>query len=153
MLHSYSPGRVGEQQLAILMDEGVDPGRVKMDHSNDTTDIGYLSWLLEQGCYLGMDRYPGRNVSPLERTRTMKALIEAGYADRLLPSHDHILAEITGTSAEAMERREEKEKSNPHGYLYLKRVVIPQLREMGVPEATLSRLCHAGPRNFFSGID
>ena len=33
MLHSFSPGRVGEQQLAILKDEGVDPGWVKMDHS------------------------------------------------------------------------------------------------------------------------
>jgi phosphotriesterase-related protein len=153
MLHSYSPGRVGERQLAILQGEGVNPGRVKIDHSNDTTDIDYLIRLLEQGCYLGMDRYPGRGVSPLERTRTMKALIDAGYVDRLLPSHDHVPVEITGTSPEAMEQHKEREKSNPHGYLYFKKVVIPQLREMGVPEATLRRLCRTGPRNFFAGVD
>ncbi len=58
MLHSYSPGQVGRQQIVILKEEGVDLRRVKLDHSNDTTDIEYLMWLLEQGCYLGLDRYP-----------------------------------------------------------------------------------------------
>jgi phosphotriesterase-related protein len=152
MLHSYSPGRVGEQQLTILKEEGVDPSRVKLDHSNDTTDINYLTRLLEQGCYLGMDRYPGRNVSSLDRTKTMRMLIDAGYTERLLPSHDYVLAEIQGTSPGIAEYREIKEESNPHGYLYLKKVVFPQLREMGVSESILNRLCIVGPRNFFEGI-
>lgn len=149
MLHSYSPGRVGEQQLAILKDEGVDLGKVKMDHSNDTTDVNYLTWLLEQGCYLGMDRYPGHNVSSLNRIKTMKALIDAGYAERLLPSHDHVLVEIQGKSPDVVEYREVKEKSNPHGFLYLKKVVFPQLQEMGVSESIVNQLCVTNPRNFF----
>ncbi len=144
MLHSYSPGQVGKQQLAILKEEGVDPRRVKLDHSNDTTDVEYLTWLLEQGCYLGMDRYPGYNVSPLARTKTMKALIDAGYADRLLPSHDWSLVSVTEMFPQKRERR------NP--FLYMKKVVFPQLREMGVPEATLNRLCVDGPRKFFEGV-
>ncbi|MCK4242572.1 MAG: phosphotriesterase-related protein [Dehalococcoidia bacterium] len=150
MLHSYSPGRVGEQQLAILKEEGVDLRRVKVDHSNDTTDVEYLVWLLEQGCYLGLDRYPGRNVSPLARTKTMKALIDAGYGDRLLPSHDWSLAQIEAETPIMAE--EERELRNPHGYLYIKKVVFPQLREMGVSEATLNSLCVDGPRNFFEGV-
>lgn len=150
MVHSYSPGQVGRQQLAVLKEEGVDLRRVKMDHSNDTTDVEYLVWLLDQGCYLGLDRYPGRNVSPLARTKTMKALIDAGYTDRLLPSHDHSLVWI---DAEApLISSEERAKMNPHGYLYMKKVVFAQLREMGVPEATLNRLCVDGPRNFFEGV-
>lgn len=152
MLHSYSPGRVGEQQIAILKDEGVDLVRVKMDHSNDTTDIDYLTWLLEQGCYLGMDRYPGYGVSSLDRTKTMKALIDAGYASRLLPSHDHPLVEIPGMSPQATEFRENREKSNPHGFLYLQNVVFPQLREMGIPESVLNQLCITNPRNFFENV-
>jgi phosphotriesterase-related protein len=149
MLHSYSPGQVGRQQLAILKEEGVDLRRVKVDHSNDTTDVEYLTWLLEQGCYLGLDRYPGSNVSPEARTKTMKALIDAGYAHRLLPSHDHslvwVMAETPLISPEAREER------NPHGYLYMKQVVFSELREMGVPEATLNSLCVDGPRSFFEG--
>ena len=147
MLHSDSPGQVGRQQLAILKEEGIDLRRVKMDHSNDTTDVEYLTWLLEQGCYLGLDRYPGSNVSSEDRTKTMKALIDAGYAHRLLPSHDHSLAWVM---AEALPISPERREAGT-GYLYMKSVVFPQLREMGVPEATLNSLCVDGPRNFFEG--
>jgi len=149
MLHSYSPGQVGRQQLDILKEEGVDLRRVKMDHSNDTTDVEYLTWLLEQGCYLGMDRYPGRNVSPLARTKTMKALIDAGYTDRLCPSHDRLVLRVMADNP--MITEEERLRMNPHGFLYMKEVVFQQLREMGVSEETLNRLCVVGPRNFFEG--
>lgn len=147
MLHSYSPGQVGRQQLAILREEGVDLRRVKMDHSNDTTDVEYLTWLLEQGCYLGMDRYPGRNASPQARTRTMKALIDAGYTDRICPSHDRSAGRVM--AAMPMITEEERLRMNPHGFLYMKKVVFEQLREMGVSEDIINRLCVVGPRNFF----
>jgi len=149
MLHSYSPGQVGKQQLAILKEEGVDLKRVKMDHSNDTTDVEYLIWLLEQGCYLGMDRYPGRNITPIDRTKTMKALIDAGYTERLCPSHDGSILRVLADNPEITE--EERLRLNPYGYLYIKKVVLPQLREMGVSETILNSLCVDGPRNFFEG--
>jgi phosphotriesterase-related protein len=150
MLHSYSPGQVGREQLAVLREEGVDSKHVKMDHSNDTTDVEYLVWLLEQGCYLGLDRYPGRTVSPAARTRTMKALIDQGFAARLCPSHDGIVLMIVPGDSAAAE--EERLARNPHGYLYLKKVVFPQLRDMGVAEATLEGLCVDAPRSFFEGV-
>ncbi len=153
MLHSYSPGQVGRQQLAILKEEGVDLRRVKVDHSNDTTDLEYLTWILEQGCYLGMDRYPGRVTSSQARTRTMKALIDAGWAHRLLPSHDHALVWLKqgALPQDSPMSPEERARRNPHGYLYMKKVVFPQLKEMGVSEAQLNRLCVNGPKNFFEG--
>jgi len=150
MLHSYSPGQVGRPQLAILKEEGVNLKRVKMDHSNDTTDVEYLTWLLDQGCYLGLDRYPGRATSSLARTKTLKALIDAGYADRLCPSHDNTVLRVMAANPEVTE--EERLMLNPHGYLYIKKVVFPQLREMGASEAVVNRLCVDGPRNFFEGV-
>ncbi|MCJ7743082.1 MAG: hypothetical protein MUO99_00775, partial [Dehalococcoidales bacterium] len=153
MLHSYSPGQVGRQQLAILKEEKVDLRRVKLDPSNDTTDLEYLTWILEQGCYLGMDRYPGRVTSSQARTRTMKALIDAGWAHRLLPSHDHALVWLRqgALPQDSPMSPEERARRNPHGYLYMKKVVFSQLKEMGVPEAQLNRLCVNGPKNFFEG--
>jgi phosphotriesterase-related protein len=153
MIHSYSPGQVGRQQIAILRDEVVDLARVKLDHSNDTTDVEYLTWILEQGCYLGLDRYPGQITSSKSRTRTMKTLIDAGWAHRLLPSHDYSLVwiKLEGLPKNSPMSQEEREKRNPHGYLYMKKVVFPQLKELGVPEATLNRLCVDGPKNFFEG--
>ncbi|MBW1709361.1 MAG: hypothetical protein JRG97_05740 [Deltaproteobacteria bacterium] len=148
-LHSYSPGQVGRMQLPILNEEGVDLKRVKMDHSNDTTDVEYLTWLLDQGCFLGLDRYPGWNVSPLARTQTMKALIDAGYTDRLCPSHDGTVLRVM--AANPLISEEERLKANPYGFLYIKKVVFPQLREMGVSEETVNSLCVDNPRNFFEG--
>lgn len=149
MLHSYPAGQVGRQQIAILLEEGVDLHRVKIDHSNDTTDVEYLIWLLEQGCFLGLDRYPGRNVSPMGRTKTMKALIDGGYADKLCPSHDRLALFVKGDMDPVTD--EMRKRYNPHGFLYMKNVVFAQLREMGVPESTIETLCVNGPRNFFEG--
>ena len=150
MLHSYAPEQVARRQLAILKEEGVDLNRVAVDHVNDTKDMEYLGWLLDQGCYLGMDRYPGLNLSPRARTETIKLLIDTGWIDRLLPSHDCSLA--SPDTFYPPDVKESIEKGNPYGYLYIKKVVLPQLREMGVPAAVLGTICVNGPRKFFEGI-
>ena len=151
MLHSYSPGQVGRQQLAILKEEGVELKRVKLDHSNDTTDVEYLTWILEQGCYLGMERYPGQGTSPLSRIKTLKALIDAGYKERLCPSHDWSLARYLAKDSHVGSPAKRK-KLNPYNYLYIQKIVFPQLREMGVSEEIINSLCINGPRNFFEGV-
>jgi len=152
MLHSYAPGRVGQQQLSILKNEGVNGKYIKMDHSNDTADLEYLTWLRDQGCYLGVDRYPGFNLSAMGRTRIIKSLIDLGYSDYLCPSHDWSLIYIKAKNpCVEVFSEEERQKLNPHGYLYIKRVVIPQLREMGVSDDILNNLGLTGPRHFFEG--
>ncbi len=148
-VHSFPTGQVGTRQLDILKEEGVDLGRVKIDHSNDTTDIEYLITLLKRGCWLGMDRYPGRNVSPLARTRTVKALMDAGYANRLLLSHD---GSTSSTGVKATASIEERRKRNPYGFLYIQKVVFPMLKEMGVSDEELKRTIVDNPRNFFEGV-
>jgi len=150
MLHSYAPEQVAKRQLAILKEEGVNLKRVAVDHVNDTTDFEYLNWLLEQGCYLGMDRYPGLNLSSSARTRTLKQLIDAGWIDRLLPSHDLCL--VTPLTFYPPDVKASIEKDNPYGYLYIKKVVFRQLEDMGVSQATLNTLCVNGPRYFFENV-
>lgn len=149
VLHSYSPGQVARQQIAILRDEGINLKRVKIDHSNDTTDVEYLTWILEQGCYLGLDRYPGRGTSPLARTKTLKALIDAGYKDKLCISHDITAVRVMAANPEVPD--EVRLRTNPHGYLYIKNVVFPQLKEVGVSDRVIRDLCITGPHNFFDG--
>ena len=152
MLHSSATGRVGKQQLAILKEEGVNLKRVKLDHSNDTCDTEYLTWILEQGCYLGMDRYPGHSAgaSTHSRNKTLKELIDAGYANRLLLSHDWILTSIV-TETPHLAFMSELLAANPYDFLFIKKVVLPQLRDMGVPEKVVNSLCIDGPRKFFEG--
>ena len=152
MVHSYPTGQVARRQIAILKEEGVDLTRVKIDHSNDTTDVEYLKWVLDQGCYLGMDRYPGRHVSPHMRTVTLKTLIDEGYTDRLCPSHDCIcLAVMKQREDGSMPHEHEFARNNPHRYLYMKHEVIPELKEMGVTDQTINTLFIDNPRRYFAG--
>jgi len=152
MVHSYPAGQLARRQIAIFREEGVDLTRVKIDHSNDTTDTEYLQWILDQGCYLGLDRYPGRLVSPHQRTVTLKALIDMGYGDRLCPSHDciclHIHNELPDGSLPEMH---DFQLANPDQFLYMKRHVIPDLRAMGVSDEAINRLFVDNPRRFLTG--
>jgi phosphotriesterase-related protein len=147
VIHSYHPGQVAKQQLDILKEEGVNLKYVKVDHCNDTTDVEYLTWILEQGCTMGLDRYPGRLVSPMARTKTLKALMDAGFSDKLCPSHDCLLSYVLPEGFNT----EQFESLNPHRILYLKKVVFPWLKEMGVAEDKINNLCLTGPRNFLEG--
>jgi len=151
MVHSFPTGQVSRRQIAILKEEGVDLTRVKIDHSNDTTDTEYLKWVLDQGCYLGMDRYPGRFVSPHMRTVTLKALIDDGYADRLCPSHDCICLSVIKQREDGSMPHEHAMSLKPHHYLYMKHEVIPELQEMGVSDATIDTLFIDNPRRFLGG--
>jgi len=128
MVHSYPTGHVAKRQIEIFREEGVDLTRVKIDHSNDTTDTDYLKWILDQGCFLGLDRYPGRLVSPHMRTVTLKRLMDMGYAERLCPSHDCICLHIHNEQADGSIPAEHAfTASNPDQYLYMHRHVIPEL--------------------------
>jgi len=80
----------------------------------------------------------------------MKALIDAGYTDHLCPSQDRGILRIIAANPKITE--EERLKLNPYGFLYIKKVVFSQLREMGVSEEIINSLCVDGPRNFFEGV-
>lgn len=147
--HTWSPDRVGEQQVRILKEEGVDLNRVYIGHSNDDTDIGYLTGLLEQGVWLGLDRYPGGRIPGTpkweERTAVVKRLIDAGWARRLMLSHDH----STPMVQPSPELRRERERFNPDGYLFITRNVLPRLRELGAADADIQAMMVDNPRRFF----
>lgn len=152
MVHSYPTGQVARRQLEIFREEGVDLTRVKVDHSNDTTDTEYLKWILDQGCFLGLDRYPGRNVSPHMRTLTLKSLMDDGYGDRLCPSHDCICLHFHNEGPDGVVPEEHAfTASNPDQYLYLHRHVIPELTALGVSEQAIRALFVDNPRRFFAG--
>jgi len=52
-LQAYSSGPVGEQQIRVLEEEGVDLSRVYLGHINDTNDVDYILGLLNKGVWWG----------------------------------------------------------------------------------------------------
>ncbi len=149
--HTWSPDRVGEQQVAILKEEGVDLNRVYIGHSNDDTDLDYLLGLLDKGVWLGLDRYPGGRVPGTPnwegRTELAKKLMDAGFTQRIMLSHDYSVPKARHGAAVQEERR----KANPDGYNFIPRQVLPRLRELGAAELDIHQLMVINPRKFFAG--
>ena len=149
--HTWAPERVGEQQIRIFEEEGVDLNRVYIGHSNDTTDTEYLIGMLNRGVWIGLDRYPGRRNAATPdwetRTETAKKLIDAGYSDRIMLSHDWSVT----LSIVTREMQEERHRNNPDGYLFIKRNVEPRLVELGVPSDVVNNINTDNPQRFFEG--
>ncbi|MDP3062394.1 MAG: phosphotriesterase-related protein [Chloroflexota bacterium] len=149
--HTWAPECVGEQQVRIFEDEGVDLNSVYIGHSNDTTDIEYLIGLLKKGVWLGMDRFPGGNMPGTPnwegRAETIARLVTAGYAHRLMLGHDWSVT----LSIASQERQAERQKRNPDGYLFITRRVLPRLLELGVSQQAIDQMMVDNPRRFFEG--
>lgn len=149
--HTWAPERVGDQQIRVFEEEGVDLNRVYIGHSNDSRDVEYLVGIIEKGAWLGLDRLPGGRhpATPKweERTEIVKRLIDLGYADRIMLSHDWSET-ILKFSRRAQDAREE---ANPDGYHFIQRRVLPRLRELGVSEQAIDQIMVDNPRRFFEG--
>jgi len=88
--HTGIPGKSALQQLDILEDAGVPLDKVAIGHLGNLVDANvYVHKIVcRRGAYVGFDRQGGggdANVVPM-----VLALLEAGYADRLLFSSDEI---------------------------------------------------------------
>ena len=149
--HTWSPDRVGDQQVRILEEEGVDLNRVYIGHSNDDFDMDYLLGLLDKGVWLGLDRYPGGRVPGTpnweQRTEIAKKLIDAGHRDRIMLSHDYSVPK----ARHGAEVQEERRRANPDGYSFIARKVLPRLKELGASDDDIHQIMVENPRRFFEG--
>jgi phosphotriesterase-related protein len=128
---------VGLEQLKVLEEEGLDPARVVIGHSDSYPRLDHYLEICRRGANLEFD-FLGMAFTPLERhdepvvVRRLLELLDAGHADRILLSqdvcHDSQLTAYDG-----------------NGYTYLQRVFLPRLRAAGVDEATLRRLTVDNP--------
>lgn len=149
--HHWAQGEQGREQLRIFLEEGASPDRICIGHSADTTNVDYLEWLLQQGVWLSLDRYPGRPGRPSwqERNATVKALVDRGWAHRPMLGHD---ASATRPVPAGMTEAP-SDGYNPDGLLFLTRVGLPALVADGIPQATIDVMMRDVPRRFLSGED
>lgn len=146
--HHWAPLQVGRRQVQIFQEEGVPMHLVCIGHSADTTDLAYLEELLASGCYLSMDRYPGGAGRPdwRQRNATVKALVDKGYAPRLMLGHDYgvrpVIRGITLTP---------DPDTHPTRYLFLNHTAIPALLADGVTEEQVRQMMVEAPRRFLTG--
>jgi phosphotriesterase-related protein len=139
--HSHPATRNGLAQQAYLREHGVGLHRVIIGHSGDSEDLDYLRELMDNGSTIGMDRFGMEHVLANERRlSTVVALVELGYADRMVLSHDAaIYSHVTPPSW--------RSRAAPSWRMEtIHRIILPALRDAGVSEEAIGQMLVKNPR-------
>ncbi|MCW2540623.1 MAG: phosphotriesterase [Frankiales bacterium] len=148
--HTNAAMKRGLDQQKIFAEEGVDLTRVVIGHSGDSTDLDYLKEVADQGSTLGMDRFGmdrGAYSDFATRVGVVADLCEAGYADRMVLSHDAncwmdwLPKEVAKGTA--------MELPNWH-FRHISEEVLPALRERGVSEDHITLMMETNPKRLLA---
>ncbi len=143
--HAHAPTRRGLDQQRIFAEQGVDLGRVMIGHCNETTDLGYLEQLIDNGSYLGWDRCGLAVTVPLDvQLDTLSELCKRGHAGRLMLSHDKSSFMDWFANAELDAVLPDWQ------YTYIHSGVLPGLRDRGVPDEQIEQVLVRNPRDFLA---
>jgi phosphotriesterase-related protein len=138
--HSHPASRSGLVQQAFLGERGVAPERLVIGHSGDSEEIDYLRELMDNGSTIGFDRFGMEHVlSDERRIRTLVRLLELGYADRIVLSHDAAFySHVTPPSWRAV--------AAPNWHMEnIPLRVLPKLRDAGVSAEEIEQMLVRNP--------
>jgi phosphotriesterase-related protein len=145
-VHTHPGSKNGLLVKQVMCDqEGVDPARIVLGHSGDTTDCDHLAELADMGFILGMDRFGLHDGTTFEaRADTLVEMCRRGYAERMVLSHD-AACYIDWIDPGVM-------PFLPHWhYLHLHDEVLPYARDHGVTQSHIDQMLIHTPRGFFEG--
>ena len=137
--HTGIPGIAALQQLDLLEDAGVKPDRIVIGHLGNLVDanVQVHRAICRRGAYVGFDRQGGPGDA--EQLPMVMALLEAGFADRLMFAADT-------SSANQMKR------NKGDGYAKTLTVFVPKLKAAGADEKVLQQIMVDNPRRFLAFV-
>lgn len=142
-VHTHPRSRQGLTVQRIFTEEGVDPSRIVLGHSGDTTDVDHLSELAEAGFVLGMDRFGINLATTFEaRADTLVEMCRRGYADSMVLSQDASCF-IDWVDPDVMAMLDQ------WSYTHIHEDVLPYVREQGVTDEQIETMLVANPRRYF----
>ena len=146
-VHTHPASKAGLEAHRVLSDEGVQPERVVLGHSGDSTDADHLTELAELGYLLGMDRFGIDVTTPFEqRVGIVAEMCKRGFAANMVLAHD---------AACYIDWLDQSLKPvvlpNWH-YLHIKNDVLPALAERGVTDEQIEQMLVANPRRYFENV-
>lgn len=135
-------GRVVRDQLQIIEHAGYSPSRFIWIHTQAEPDFSLHLEMARRGAWLEYDSI-GSQPDDEQFITWIQMLLEAGFEDQLLLSHDrgwYDPAQPKGPPDEAW----------PRPFTYLTMTFLPKLREVGVPEPTIQKLTRDNPFRAFA---
>jgi phosphotriesterase-related protein len=138
MAHSHPTSRTGLAQMALFVEEGVDPRKVQIAHTGDTDDLDYIEELLATGCSIGLDRYGLDIFLPTaQRNATLVELCRRGHAERIMLGQD-ACATLDWFPPEIV-----AQLAPNWSFTFIFETVIPTLLELGVGQEQLDAMIGA----------
>jgi phosphotriesterase-related protein len=134
-------------QFALFESQGVDPAGLCIGHMSDIIDDPAAEThktIAKRGAFVGMDTVGhqmlmGPKATDAMKVKTVLALLDAGYEDRILLSSDFAHQQCLKSTWGA-------------GYSTVLGVFLPKLRYAGVKEATLHKITVENPRRFLAFV-
>ena len=144
-------GTMGPEQAEFLISQGADPAKIQIGHMSDNLDIDYQIKTLEQGVYISWDRMGLQGLAgcPMDKERysTIIDLIEKGFDNKLMISHDYIinwLGRPLNSPREALPLI-----ANWHPS-HLFNNIIPALKKGGVTDEQIQTIIKSNPERLFT---
>jgi phosphotriesterase-related protein len=140
--HTQMSKRNGLDQQRVFQEEGVDLKRVVIGHSNDVVDVPYLEQLIDNGSWIGMDRFGLDLFLPeQQRIELLVEMCRRGYDERIVISHD--ASALVDFVSDAF-------RGQPYwNWQTISNRILPAVRERGVSEAQIRRMTVENPRRIF----
>jgi len=135
-------GKVAKKEMDVLEEAGLDLHRFIWIHAQTEPDLSILEEAARRGAYVELDSVGAPYQSQTELLETTLALIEAGFADHLLLSHD------AGWYNPA--RRDGLPEEGFRGYAALARDFLPGLLKRGIKEEQVRLITVNNPANAFA---
>ena len=141
---THTEGVLGVEQQNILGDAGVPLHRIIIGHSCLSRDFQYHTQIIRGGSYVAFDRFGMPDMPDETRAASLMKLLDAGYASRLMVSHDSVWYWANGPSIGTGAYK------NWVPTNFFERV-IPMLRFNGATDEQIETMLVANPRHFFAG--
>lgn len=143
LLTHTEQGTMGPDQAKMLIELGVDPGKILIGHMCGNTNLDYHRKTLETGVTIGFDRFgiQGLVGAPTddERVATLMQLLEEGYAKQIMLSHDSITHWL-GRDPVMNDTVAELVKNWHPTHLFEN--IVPALEEKGVSDDVIDQVFH-----------
>jgi phosphotriesterase-related protein len=127
---------VGQDQLRLFEEEGVDPARVVIGHADSYPDLDHYLAVLGRGANLEFDfighRFGSEEAAEPRLVELIVELLERGFAAQLLLSQDVC-------------HNSQLKANGGFGYVYLQQHFLPHLRTAAVGEGEIAQMTVDNP--------
>jgi phosphotriesterase-related protein len=131
-------GSVVRDQLNVIEDAGYSPERFIWIHTQAEPDFALHLEMAERGCWLEYDAIGSDGFDDAWHVEHILRLLEAGYGERLLLSHDRGWYDPSQPG------------NAPQPFTHLSATLLPKLAAAGIESMTLWQLTHTNPFKAFS---